>query len=378
MSNNVASDFSGAKIGDTIRVKRPTFFVAEDWGMTHGADVTMQSAVETSVNVVIEKLYDVSFEVTNSEMSLEIDQFSSNYLAPAMAALTQKIDKYAFGKVKQLGGLSQGGDGSAAYTPLASLSDIANLSEKLNDQQVPTVGRKMVVSSKQQTKMFAIPEFVRVDHRGGATSPVIEAQLGRFMGFDVVMSQNMPSHTNGACPDEDLTLTANATVGDTTIGLSGANDSEILLAGDTLRITYNDGIQRDHKVTNATVTAASSAFAGVTISPPIYGHDEVAVHATAKIAVSAAKAVTNVSSFDGAASTYTMSGAFVKEAFELVFIPQAEPMGPGTSSASVSYNGMSLRVLQTYDHLRKKDMISIDAMVGAACVDGRLGSVITG
>ena len=226
--------------------------------------------------------------------------------------------------------------------------------------------------------MFAIPEFVRVDHRGGATSPVIEAQLGRFMGFDVIMSQNMPSHTNGAAGDTALTLTANATVGDTSIGLSGAANGNILLAGDTLRITYNDGIERDHKVTNATVTAADTVFLAVEISPPIYGHDEVAVHATAKIAVTAAKAVTNVSSTDGAASTYTMSGAFVKEAFELVFIPQAEPMGPGTSSASVSYNGMSLRVLQTYDHLKKKDMISIDALVGAACVDGRLGSIITG
>ena len=57
----------------------------------------------------------------------------------------------------------------------------------------------------------------------------------------------------------------------------------------------------------------------------------------------------------------------------MVFIPMPEPMGPGTSSATVSYNGMSIRVLQTYDHLKKKDMISLDCMVGAKAVDARLG-----
>ena len=48
-------------------------------------------------------------------------------------------------------------------------------------------------------------------------------------------------------------------------------------------------------------------------------------------------------------------------------------MGPGTNSATVNYKGMSLRVLQSYDHLKKRDLISVDCLVGAAAVDGRLG-----
>jgi hypothetical protein len=51
-------------------------------------------------------------------------------------------------------------------------------------------------------------------------------------------------------------------------------------------------------------------------------------------------------------------------------------MGPGTSAATVSYNGMSLRVLQTFDHVKKRDLISVDAMVGCAAVDARLGARI--
>ena len=72
-------------------------------------------------------------------------------------------------------------------------------------------------------------------------------------------------------------------------------------------------------------------------------------------------------------ATYTMGAAFHPGAFQLVFVPQPNPMGPGTSSSTVNYNGMSLRVLQTYDHEKKRDLISVDCLVGAAAVDGRLG-----
>ena len=72
-------------------------------------------------------------------------------------------------------------------------------------------------------------------------------------------------------------------------------------------------------------------------------------------------------------TSYTMGAAFHPSAFQMVFAPQANPMGPGTSSATVNYNGMSLRVLQTYDHQFKRDLISVDCLVGAAVVDGRLG-----
>jgi hypothetical protein len=72
-------------------------------------------------------------------------------------------------------------------------------------------------------------------------------------------------------------------------------------------------------------------------------------------------------------AAYTMGAAFHPSAFQLVFVPQPNPMGPGTSSSTVNYNGMSVRVLQTYDHIKKRDLISVDCMVGAAAIDGRLG-----
>ena len=374
MSSSVASEFTGAKVGDTVKVRRPAFFAVEDWNTNHGSPVTMQTAKETSTNVVIEKLFDVSFEVTNTEMTLKVDQFRDRLLVPAMAALSQKIDTYAFSKVDGLGGTVFHG-GPADVTALDELGQVASIVEKMNVQQAPMTGRKWVVSPQQQTALYGISEFVRADIRGGGASPVLEAQLGRFMGLDVVMSQNLPKQTDVATADGAGALTSVASVGDTTISIgSVGSGGQVIKKGTTLTIAYLDGISRDHK---ATADATMSSGAGdVSISPPIYGHDEVVAHATQQYATSATAAVTVQA--HTSAQSWTTSAAFVPDAFQMVFVPQADPMGPGTSSATVSYNGMSLRVLQTYDHKQKKDMISIDCLVGAACVDGRLGVTTTG
>jgi hypothetical protein len=75
-------------------------------------------------------------------------------------------------------------------------------------------------------------------------------------------------------------------------------------------------------------------------------------------------------------ASYVTGAAFLPEAFALCFVPMSEPMGPGTASAVASYNGMSVRVMQTYDQLKKRDIISLDCLVGADAVDARLGCVI--
>ena len=373
MSSSVASEFTGAKVGDTVKVRRPTFFATDDYTNDGSGPVTIQSIAEKSTNVVIEKLYDVSFEVTNNEMSLKVDQFRDRLLVPAMAALSQKIDTYAFGKVNQLGGFES--TAAADVTPLDTLPLVASIPERMNHQQVPMTGRKWVVSPAQQTALYAIEAYTRADWRGGGASPVLEANLGRFMGLDVVMSQNMPQNTDAAIADTAGTLSAVASVGDTTVSVAALTNGATVNAGTTFGLAYLDGKTRHHKVTTST-TLSGSGTGDLPISPPIYGHDSVAVHATQKYATAADAAVTVLA--DSSARTYTTSAAFVPEAFQIVFIPQADPMGPGTSSASVSWNGMSLRVLQTYDHLKKKDMISVDCLVGAACVDGRLGITTSG
>ena len=110
---------------------------------------------------------------------------------------------------------------------------------------------------------------------------------------------------------------------------------------------------------------SSSIVYGVITSAPASNHNAPVVVAD--------NAVITIKGGTNSVTSYTMGAAFHPSAFQMVFVPQPNPMGPGTSSSTVNYNGMSLRVLQSYDHVKKRDLISVDCLVGVAAVDGRLG-----
>jgi len=385
MNTSATADYTGARVGDTIRIRRPAFFGVDEYDRgSNSGNIKIQNAVENSVDLKIEKQFDVSFEVSSKELAMSVDEFNDRLLRPAMVAIAQKIDTYALSKVKTLGGFF--GPDSGSNTDLTapdSLTEIAAIVEKMNTQRIPVTGRKLVVSPKMQSALYGITEFVRADIRGSAISPIEEASLGRFMGLDTVMSQNLPSHTVGT-----VLSAANATKkavvmkgttyteGVSVITVDESSLSGTVVEGDTISITYADGVVRDHSVIGATKTASGNEITDVSINPGLYAIDVAAVNGAAAVVV-ADDAVAEIRGNSGAVDTYDVCAAFHPDAFQLVFVPQPNPMGPGTNASTVNYKGMSMRVLQSYDHEKKRDLISVDCLVGAAAVDGRLGVKIT-
>jgi len=378
MNTSATADFAGARVGDTVRIRRPAFFGVDDYSRgSNSGDIRIQNAVENSIDLKIEKQFDVSFEVSSKELAMSVDEFNERMLRPAMSAIAQKIDTYALTKLKGLGGFlgpSDSGAPSALAAPSA-LSEVAAIVEKMNVQRIPMTGRKFIVSPVMQSALYSIDEFVRADIRGAATSPVEEASLGRFMGLDTMMSQNLPTHTVGTILSAANADKACAVDGDQTEGTSSLTIDAVSLVGtvapgDTVSIAYADGVTRDHVVTE-TKTAAANAIA-ININPGLYGIDAAAVNGGVPVVV-LDNAVATIRGVSTSIDDTTVGAAFHPDAFQLVFVPQPNPMGPGTNSATVNYKGMSLRVLQSYDHLKKRDLISVDCLVGAAAVDGRLG-----
>ena len=381
MKTSAAAEWAGSKVGDTVRVRRPAFFGVDDYspGTAHATTIKVQDAQESSVDLKIEHHYDVSFEVSSKELTLNMDDFSDRLLKPAMSALSAKIEKYALSKIEHLGILAES-TALTAFTAHSSMAEMSRIVQQLNIHKVPQQNRKMIISPVAQTEIYTIENFVQAQMSGDARSPVQDALLGRFMGMDMMMALDLPTHSVGTflrADGEDtcaIDVTNGYAEGTTSVVLKTLpNVTTIIGEGDTLRIGYADGVTRDHRVA-ANATIASSAVAGgVTISPGLWGCDADAVDGGPPLVV-LDDAVVEVVGGTSAITSYTVGGVFVPEAFQLVFVPQPAPMGPGTSAATVSYNGMSLRVLQTFDHIKKRDLISVDAMVGCACVDARLGA----
>jgi len=378
MNTSATADFAGARVGDTVRIRRPAFFGVDDYSRgSNAGNIRIQNAVENSIDLKIEKQFDVSFEVSSKELAMSVDEFNERMLRPAMSAIAQKIDTYALTKIKGLGGFLGPSDSGApaGLTAPNTLGEVAAIVEKMNIQRIPMTGRKFIVSPVMQSALYGITEFVRADIRGSATSPVEEASLGRFMGLDTMMSQNLPTHTVGTIlsngdADKACAVQGDKTEGTTSLTIDAVSLVGTIAAGDTVSIAYVDGVTRDHVVTE-TKTAAGNAVA-ITINPGLYGIDAAAVNGGVPVVV-VDDAVATIRGVSGSEDVTTVGAVFHPDAFQLVFVPQPNPMGPGTNSATVNYKGMSLRVLQSYDHLKKRDLISVDCLVGAAAVDGRLG-----
>lgn len=349
-------EFQSARQGDSIRIRKPASMTVTEFTNNGSNTTTPQAVTETSTTLTLEKLFDVSFQVTSKEMTLSIDDFNERLMRPAMAAMAQKIDSYILGKFTEVGGLAEVNDVFAAPS---TIQNVAKIVEKLNNQKAPMSRRAMVVSPRTQTALYGVSEFSKVNERGPeGVGAIREASMGRFLGMDFYMDQNVQKHTAGSMA-ADATQDALAidngagySKGDTTIHVDGATTATSAIAvGDVIRITYDSGNEFEHTVTTA--VTFSSSEGDVVISPPLY--EDVSDNAV-------------VAFVQDGAGTSEQNIAFTPEALALVMVNLAEPLGPGTDSTTMSYRGFSLRTTITYDHSKKVDLVSVDALVGAKFV----------
>lgn len=78
---------SGAKIGDTLKIRLPN-----QYSIRTGAALSSQDVVESSVSLAVQTQKGVDTTWTSDDLSLDIDDFSSRILSPAMQVLAANIE----------------------------------------------------------------------------------------------------------------------------------------------------------------------------------------------------------------------------------------------------------------------------------------------
>jgi len=334
-----ASEF--ANVGDTVTVRKPALFAVNEFTTT----TTIQDATETSVAVKMDKLPDVSFAVTAKDLSLSLDDFSTQFLQPAMEAHAQYVD----GLLLSLYADVYNTTGTAGTTPSA-LSDITNVREKLARAAVPLTERRLVIDPSAENKFLQLPQTIEADKIGDNGTALREAAIGRKFGLDIVSGQNVKTHDNGTVAHSG-TFAVNGAVaaGATTMAVDGSTT----LTGQWKKgsVFTVAGVTGSYVVT-ADVTAAANAMAAVAFAPaaPVGGFADNAV-------------ITRV-------SNHTANLGFHRTAFAFVTRPLAAPMGlPSTQSEVVNFNGLGLRVTYAYNWSKKQDEISVDMLCGVKTLD---------
>ena len=343
LSNVVYKAYSPefARVGSTVLVRKPHEFATVRDFVTD-TTVVPQTIVESSVAVKMDKLYDITFPITSRELSLDVQTFSEQCIAPAMRAHAQSMDALIAAEYVNF----------AAHYPVSGtpgVGDIAGVRTQLNLNKVPFGDRSVVMHPQSEQAYIVLDAFLHAEKRGD-TQALKEASMGRVFGMDWYMDQNIKTHTEdiATAPTQ---VGANAASAATVIKVIGATSTSATLPkGDVFKIAGETN-DKGHVLTAAAELSGGSA--SVTIAPGLQSSVASGASLTWQ-------------------KTHKANLALHKNAIALVTAPLEPPLG-GARGAVETYKGLTCRVVYDYTSSTKTNNISIDILFGIKTLDIELG-----
>lgn len=325
-----SEDFQGA-LGDTIRVRKPVLLSAKDFDPEQG--VTPEDLNESAVAVTLDKIATVDVDIGALEGACDPEAAERDFEIAAAAALAEKINREGLALYKDIPTFV----GTAGTTP-ATLSAFADARKQLNLQRVPVSGRVALWDPEADAAFCGIDAVVHAE-KSGSVQALREGSVGRVMGMDHYMSQAVCVHQAGTLAVTSGSLKVKtAANGADKITLTATAMAGTLKKGDLIEIGTGSA------KTQHTVTKDAEA-----------DENEIEVNIYPAATCAADTAVTLI-------GDHTANLAFHPMAFAFVTRPLVKPAG--AESYVTSYNGISLRVVRSYDMTHKKEMFSMDVLYG--------------
>lgn len=411
-----------AKFGDTVHTRKPGQFTGKR--KTNADTVTVQDATATDVPVILNQWVHTSFLIKDGEESMAMKELTDFFIAPAMLAQAQFCDKVVLGQVYKY--LANNGGHLKNISSTNAKDYILDTREVQNVKKAYMTGRRLIVSPNSETEMLKNDGFTSAERVGDDGTALREASLGRKLGYDIFMCQNMSSVEDGNTKvDGAINNAAGYPAGTTVVtvdGFTGAvvTGSWLKIVGDdipqritahsetlgnTTSITIAPGLRyavADNAVvrvyTPGAVNNASGYVAGYakaitidgfTVAPKI---GQLITFGTAAPVYSVLEATTTSMLLDrpldlaiaddaivGVGPSGDYNFAFHRNALALVVRPLALPKtGAGALGAVVNWNDLSMRSVITYDGDKQGHLVTLDMLFGIKELDIDLGAVMFG
>lgn len=353
---------SGAKIGDSLKIRLPNQYTVRSGATLSAQDVTETS---TTLQVATQKGVDVNF--TSAELTMSLDDFSKRILDPAMSRLAAEMEADAFTMLKDVYNVVDN-DGAAI-----TMNKLLTGRKRLNDSLAPNGDRVAILNT--QDNLDLVDALKGLFHDSGAIKQQYrEGMMGRTGGFDIYENTIMPSSTTGTA----VKSTGYLINGGSQTGASITVDTgtTTFLIGDVITIA---GVFKVHPETKATtselqtfVVTANSGSSATTlaISPSI-----VTSGATQTVSGSPADnaAITKVGA--AASEAYNQSVVFHPDAFTFATADLVMPEGVDFKAREVM-DGLSMRIVRQYDITNDKFPCRIDVLYGYKTIRAQLAARI--
>lgn len=367
---------SGAKIGDTLNIRKPIRYTTR---IT--PTLSVQGSTESSVALTLDKQFGVDVSFTSAELKLSLDDFSDRVLKPAVANLSNTIDYYGLQQYVNIYNTV----GTPGTTPSALLTYL-QAGVKLDNEAAPMGDRCIVLNPiAQATIVNALTALFNPTKQ--ISDQYLKGSMGTAVGFDWYMDQNIATHTVGTYAADvaggAVTVNGAVTSGSSVV-LAGWTSGDILNAGDVITFSnvyavnpqnYQSTGQLRQFVVTAQATANGSGAMTVSVSPSIVfsGATKTVTSTTSSIASGATLSVL------GASATSTPQNlAFCRDAFTFATVDLPDAPGVENARARSSKLGMSIRFIRAYDVVNDRIIGRLDLLGGWATLRPELACRIAG
>jgi hypothetical protein len=342
---------AGAKIGDTLRVRKPNEYTVR----TSGRVMDVQDQDEATIDVTVATQYGVDMRFNSAELALDIDDFSKRYIEPAVSRLVSKVDaacletatKATYNLVGTAGTLvGASGDISALFNARAKMNQFLAPKDGNRNLQVDSVTMASIVNGAKA--LF---------HDGAQIKEAFrEGMYARTAMADIYENERTYIHTTGS---DHTTVTVNDAAiasGDTVVTTAGASVS----VGSVFTFAAVYAVHPETKVSTGqlqqfVITAVNGN--DWTISPAL-------ISTGAKQNVDALPANSSAITLVGSASTnYRHNLMYHKDAF--TFVTADLPiMDDAHKCVRRTQDGVSMRVWQGSDIRNDELLMRIDLLWG--------------
>jgi len=417
--------------GDTVKTRRPSELDAIRKGVND--NVTIQDVSTVDVDVKLNQHVHTSFIIKDSERSKSFADLVATYLRPAMLGQARYLDQVVLGQYVHFIVNSYAGH-LGGLTDSTAKAYVLEARQKMNTNKAYMQGRNMIVTPSSETELLKLDLFNSAEKVGDDGTALREASLGRKLGFNFFLCQNMPTIVDNSMAKKTgaINNTSGYAVGSTTLtvdGFTGAvtSGSYVTIAGDmtphriashtetlsnTTQIVLATGL-RTAVVNDAVVTAYTPGAVneagnyaagydgaivvdGFTASPQVgqmisFGtasaqYTVIQGRTGAGVATPSTTAITLDRPLDAAISNDdtvnvgppgNYNFGFHQNALALVVRPLALPQ-TGALSGIATYKNLSMRTVITYDGNKQGHLVTLDMLCGIAVLDTDLGVVMHG
>lgn len=356
---------TGAKIGDTLKVRLPNQYTVRS-----GKTLSTQDTTENQVPLQVATQKGVDTTFSSAELTLSLDDFSQRILQPAMSVLAANIEADAmsmwldvYNNVNNIG---------SAIT----FNKLLTGRKVLNDNLTPLDDNRTALLNTQDNVDLIDALKGLFQDSSAIAKQYKEGGMGRTGGFDFYESSLAPTQQTGTALTA-TTYTVNGAV--TANGSSSvvvATGATTFKKGDIFTVV---GCNRVHPETKAdtgvlqpfVVTADYAGGAGtLNFHPAIY--TSTGMQNVVAAGMANGSAIAKI----GAASTiYKPSLVFHKDAFTFATADLVLPKGVHFAAREV-YDGISMRIVQAYDISNDVMPCRLDVLYGFKTIRPQLAARI--